>query len=142
MRKTGDRQVRPHRCQILGAEFHSRESTKPIFQSKELMTVHNIYRYRCITETMKIVKSHQPISMYSLFKKSQLRDDRFVTPHSSHNFAYKGANLWNTFLEQSNARGKIGSLGSIKSQLKYSIMKAQHQPNNINWQDLNFNTFL
>lgn len=142
LRKTGDRQVRPHRCQILGAEFHSRESTKPIFQSKELMTVHNIYRYRCITETMKIVKSHQPISMYSLFKKSELRDDRFVTPHSSHNFAYKGANLWNTFLEQSNARGKIGSLGSIKSRLKSSIMTAQHQSDNASWQDLNFNTFL
>ena len=47
-----------------------------------------------------------------------------------------------TFLEQSNARGKIGSLGSIKSRLKSSIMTAQHQSDNASWQDLNFNTFL
>ena len=71
-------------------------------------------------------------NMYFFFKKNDLRDDRFVTPQSFHNFAYKWANLWNTFLEQSSAHSKKDSLVSIKSQSKHSIMKVKHQHNTIN----------
>ena len=63
-REKHEKRVVPHRCQHLGGEFYAKESTKPLFKLNELMTVHNLYRFRCIMETMKIVKTHVPISMY------------------------------------------------------------------------------
>ena len=106
------------------------------------MTVHNLYRFRCIMETIKIVRNHVPISMYDLFKKSERKDDLLITPEPSINFAYNGAYLWNKFIEQSQLRGKFNSLSSIKCQLRNSILNAQHQHDDYHWHDMNFTTFL
>ena len=42
LKKRSDNKIRPHRCQQLGEEFYSRESTKPLFKAHNLMTVHNL----------------------------------------------------------------------------------------------------
>ncbi len=59
------------------------------------------------------------------------------------NFAWNGANLWNTFFEQSNMRGKLSSMsiGAIKLNLKQSIIQAQNDHDNITWYNTNFTTF-
>ena len=92
-------------------------------------------------ETIKIAKNHVPISMYDIFKKSERKEDFFITPEPSYNFAYNGAALFNKFIEQTNLRGKLSSLGSTKSQLRYSILKAQHLHDDLTWYDKNFTTF-
>ena len=92
-------------------------------------------------ETMKAIRNHVPISIYGLFHVSERKEDLFITPTPSHNFAYNGAYLWNKYLEKSNLRGKLDSMGSIKSQLKQSILKAQFEHNVINWYDSNFVEF-
>jgi hypothetical protein len=142
LKNRSDRKVRPHQCQLLGEEFYTRESTKPLFRNHELLTIHNLYRFRCIMETIKIVRNHVPISMYDLFKKSERKDDLLITPEPSINFAYNGAYLWNKFIEQSQLRGKLNSLSSIKCQLRNSIFNAQHQHDNYSWHETNFTTFL
>ena len=144
LKKKSDKKVRPHLCQMLGEEFYARESTKPLFKTHDLMTVHNLYRFRCIMETIKIVRNHVPISMYDLFKKSERKDDLLITPEPSINFAYNGAYLWNKFIGQSQLRGKFNSLtlSSIKCQLRNSILNAQHQHDDYHWHDMNFTTFL
>ena len=141
LKKKKEKKVVPHRCQHLGGEFYARESTKPLFKVNELMTVHNLYRFRCIMETIKIVKTHVPVSLYELFKKSDRKDDLFITPEPSKNFAYKGSHLWNEFIEQCHLRGKLSSLGSIKSQLRNSIMLSQNDHNDLTWYDSNFTCF-
>ena len=142
LKNRSDKKVRPHQCQLLGEEFYTRESTKPLFKNYELLTIHNLYRFRCIMETIKIVGNHVPISMYDLFKKSERKDDLLITPEPSINFAYNGAYLWNKFVEQSQLRSKLNSLSSIKCQLRNSILNAQHQHDNHNWHETNFTTFL
>ena len=141
LKKKQEKNVIPHRCQHLGGEFYAKESTKPLFKINELMTVHNLYRFRCIMETMKIVKTHVPISMYEIFKMSNRKEDLFITPDPSNNFAYKGSHLWNEFIEQSHLRGKLSTLGSIKSQLRNCIMLAQNEHSDITWYDSNFVSF-
>ena len=106
------------------------------------MTVHNLYRFRCMMETIKAVRNHVPISIHDLFQQSERKDDLFITPNPSHNFAYNGAKLWNTLFEQTNLRGKLGSLGSIKSQLKQCILEAQFEHDAITWYDTNFTEFV
>ena len=142
LKKVYDKKVWPHRCQQLGVEFYSRESTKPLFKAHNLMTVHNLYRFRCMMETIKAIRNHLPISIYGLFHLSDRKENLFITPDPSHNFVYNGAKLWNKFFEQSNdLRGKLGSLSSIKSQLKRSLLEAQFNHDAITWNDTNFTNF-
>ncbi len=141
VKKKHEKKVRPYRCQLLGKDFYSRESTKPLFKAHNIMTIHNLYRFRCMMEVIKIVRTHVPVSLHCLFQQSERKEDLFITPQPSHNFAYNGANLWNKFFEQSNLRGKLGSIGSIKSQLKSSILAAQCNHDNLTWYDKNFTNF-
>ena len=141
MKKKHEKKVRPHRCQILGEEFYSRESTKPLFKAHDLMTVHNLYRFRCMMEAIKIVRNHVPVSMYTIFQKSNRKEDLFITPQPSHNFAYNSAYLWNQFIAQTNLRGKLNSIGSIKLQLKKSILTAQCDHDILTWYNTNFTKF-
>jgi hypothetical protein len=144
LKKQSDKKVRPHQCQVLGEECYTRESNKPLFKYHELLITHNRCRFRCIMETIKVVRNRVPISMYDLFKKSEHKDDLLIIPEPSINFAYNGAYLWNKFIEQSQLRGKLKCLSSIKCQLRFSILNAQHQHDDYSWHDtnINFTTFL
>ncbi len=93
-------------------------------------------------EPSKAVRNYVPISIHDLFQESERKDNLFITPKPSHNFAYSGAKLWNKFFEQTNLRGKLSSLGSIKSQLKQCILKAQFEHDAITWYDTNFTEFV
>ena len=142
LKKKQDTKVVPLRCQYLGQEFYSRESTKPLFRANDLMTVHNLYRFRCIMETAKIARNHVPISMYGLFKRSDRKTDLFITPVPSINFTYKGPYLWNKFIGHTHLRGKLNSLSAIKSKLRISIFNAQNQHDDHTWNECNFTDFI
>ena len=146
-RKKTDKRTKPYRCQQLGSEFFARESTKPLFKKHSLLTVHNIYRTRCIMETLTIMRTHTPISIHDLFNKSKRKADYFITPQPSNSYIYNGPHLWNKFIEQSNLRSKLnsGTLNSIaclKSKLKQSILNAQESGDHIKWNNDNFTSFL
>ena len=49
---------RAHGYQVLGSEFFMKEHTKPIFESKSILCVQNLYFYHCFMETFKILKLH------------------------------------------------------------------------------------
>ena len=123
-----DELIRPHRCQILDEEFYAKESTKPIFEQNKLLTVHNLYRLRCITEFFKIMKYRLPIAIYSLFTRSELRDNRVNPPKPSHNFVYKSSSLWNDFRDAGNRLDFANtSCNSLKSRLNLSLLDAQNR---------------
>ena len=139
--KSNKNQPRPLRCQTLGPEFHAKQSTKPLFKLHELLTVHNLYKLRTITEIFKIIKYRLPIALYSLLTRSERRDNRLLTPKPSHNFLYKSSWLWNKF-KDTNSKPDFTSTScnSLKKCLKRSLQDAQNRYNE-QWHKDNFDEF-
>ena len=71
--------VRPRELQKLGAEFYDLEHSKPLFNKNNLLTVHHLYKYCCLLEMFKIIKLRIPIALYSLFTRSNRRENYFIT---------------------------------------------------------------
>ena len=131
--------VRPINSQRLGSEFYAKESTKPLFTKHELLAVENLYRYRCIMEFFKIIRTRVPISLYYLFNISNRKDNLIITPLPTNQFIYKSGWLWNQFC-------KVGSLNftsspsKVKNILKRSLLNAQGRYE-ADWSDKNFTEF-
>ena len=67
----GDRaRVRPRGSEKLGAEFYSREHTKPLFTEYNLLAVRNLYHYFCTVDVFKILKFRQPLTLYEMYQLS------------------------------------------------------------------------
>ena len=99
------------------AKNYCLEHTKPLFNEYNLMILPNLYVYHTLLELFKILKTHTPISLYSLFTQSQ-RDNnltihlpKFVLEISRNNFTFKSSSLWNalaTKIFKKNIPGKDG----------------------------------
>jgi len=140
-RKTSKSLIKPFCCQLLDEEFYAKESTKPLFKQNELLTVHNLYRLRIIMEFFKIMKYRLPISLFSLFKRSDRRDNRITPPRPTHHFVYKSSWLWNKFNETKNQLDfSTTSCSLLKSCLTKSLKDAQNRHEN-NWHEDNFQGF-
>ena len=126
--------------QTLGAEFFSREHTKPLFTMYGLLTVHNLYRYHCILETYKIIKLRTPISMYETFRISSRKDSRLITPVPCINYSYMSSNMWNKFQQSTGVEDFTVPIGSLKSSLKRCLLAVQKKYG-VDWCDLNFTEF-
>ena len=135
--------AREYGMQRLGKDFYINEPSKPLFNKYQLLTVHNLYRHRCIMELLKIVKNKEPCPLYQLFNRSKQNENRFITPVPSHNFIYKAPWLWNQFKQILDLAGYdfTAEEKSIKSILKQSLYNAQIQPNLDNWAIENFTEF-
>ena len=134
--------AQPFSEQNLGIEFYVKEPSKPLFKKHKLLTVHNIYRHRCITELFKIIKHKEPSSLYSSFIRSKQNENRLMIPDPSHNFTYRAPWLWNIF--RKNLRKTrydfTADENLIKSILKKSLFSAQNQ-NLDSWCNENFTEF-
>ena len=131
--------IRPITEQKLGSEFYEKESTKPLFTKHELLAVENLYRHRCIMEMFKTVKSHVPVSLFSLFKLSTRKDNLLITPNPTNQFIYKSAKLWNEFRTTSTITFS-SRLSAVKNVLRNSIFEAQSS-HGTEWNELNFTKF-
>ena len=140
-KRKDEKNIRPLQCQILGQEFYAKESTKPIFKQCQLLTVHNLYRLRTITELFKIMKYRLPIAIYSLITRSSRKDNRLIPPKPSQNFVYKSSWLWNKFLEtESGLDFSSTSCNSLKARLNQSLVNAQNR-HSTDWHNDNFTEF-
>ena len=63
--------VRPRGGEKLGAEFYSREHTKPLFTEYNLLAFRNLYHYFCTIDVFKILKFRQPITLYEMYRLSR-----------------------------------------------------------------------
>ena len=131
--------VRPLNSQRLGYDFYSKESTKPLFSKYELLAVENLYRYRCLMEFFKIMKTRTPISLYYLFNISSRKEDLLITPQPNHQFIYKSSYLWNEF-RKSESLKLTSSCSTVKNTLRRSLIKAQGKFGS-DWCDNNFTEF-
>ena len=87
--------------QHISPHDYSLEHTKPLFNKHELLSVRNLYSLKILTEFVKIMKSHSPISLYECTPTSSItRDYRLIIPKfnldiSKNNFVIKASTLWN-----------------------------------------------
>ena len=143
------------------AKNHCLEHTKPLFNKHSLLTLSNLYAYHTFLELFKILKTHVPISLYSLFTQSQ-RDNnlilclpKFRLEISRKNFVFKSSSLWNALIAnifEKSALGKDGIIirGSvinsdfcatipfIKNKLRIILLKQQALGDVTNWTIENF----
>ena len=68
---------------------------KPLFHSYNLLTIHNLYKYHCIIELFKVIKLRTPMSIYELMKRSERRENYFISLPPSSLFDYQASNCWN-----------------------------------------------
>ena len=133
--------TRPYGSQKLGCKFYIKEHTKPLFNRLKILTVQNLFKYRCITEIFKIMKFRTPYSLFELINLSS-RDssNAIILPTKMETFVWKASKAWNTIhryiLNQEN--GFATSVQSIKHRTKAIILECQalHDPKE--WKSDNF----
>ena len=80
------------------------EHTKPLFKKHSIMTIKNMYVYHTFLDLFKNLKTHIPISLYSIFNQSQrginfkLHLPRVTLDISKNNFVFKSCSLWNSLI--------------------------------------------
>ena len=95
------------------------EHTKPLFKKHSIMTIQNMYVYHTFLDLFKILKTHIPISLYSLFNQIQrginfkLHLPRLTLDISKNNFVFKSCSLWNSIIGDILERSIAGTNGII-----------------------------
>ena len=132
--------TRTFESRILGREFFQREPSKPLFCNNSLLTVHNLYKYHCIVEMFKVVKLRIPISIYELMKRSQRRDNYFISLHPSSLFDNQASNFWNKCRKPSSTIDFTTSINIVKTVLKKALLETQNRYDTHVWHEFNFDT--
>ena len=129
--------TRPCENQKLGSEFYEKEHTKPLFKKNSLLTVHNLYKYTCLLEFFKINKLECPKSLHSLYRRSQIRPERIITPSPSTSFIYKSSKMWSDCRKSSSEISFLTSTNSFKSRLKSQLLDMQSKHDANEWCEYN-----
>ena len=156
--------VRGRGGEKLGAEFYTREHTKPLFNSNEILTIHNLFKYHTLLGVIKILKFRTPISIYSCFNISTRKGTFLVTTETIGKYIYIASSLWNkctkfifnkpSLVEICHSHMKKPekilipgstpnsdlciSVSTFKHRLKKLLLETQKQGDTFEWQDPNF----
>ena len=126
--------------QTLGGAFFIREHTKPLFNNRKFLTVHNLYSYHIIIETFGILKSRKPISLFSTLNPSDRKETLLITPHPDLKYLHKASTAWNaacTILGP-NCTDFSTKYVLIKSTIKNHLLKMQTLGTAFDWITQNF----
>ena len=105
---------------------YSLEHTKPLFNKHKLLTLHNLYVLRTLVESIKIIKHHLPIPMFSFFTfcpeshHYRLLIPRFNLDISKHNFVVSASKLWNLCIEKILDKSMLSTVNTLTG-LKYDL---------------------
>ena len=89
------------------------EHTKPLFNKHLLLSLQNLYSLKMFVETYKIIKSHQPISIFSLLsinntsKKQLLVPPKISLDISKNNFVCRACLIWNKCVQKVFTQPKL-----------------------------------
>ena len=157
--------VRTYESHVAEKDF-TLEHTKPIFNSHNFLTLHHLYNQNLFMETLKILKWHRPISMFSLLqvndfsKKYLLILPKVTLDISKNNFLYKSSLIWNYLIQKvlvsppldkytgTVIPGSIinsdltSSIGFVKNSSKQFLLNVQKQGDPDEWSPCNFNLFI
>ena len=119
------------------ANILKKEPSKPIFNKKFIMTVHNLYVYHCSNETLKIMKYRTLISMFNVFKTSNRKTTQMVTSTPDIQYAYNASITWNWARQVIKSNTDISdfsfSSADAKAILKNHILLSQKIGNPCEW---------
>ena len=86
---------------------YSKEHTKPLFNSHNILTIHNLYVYHTLLELYKTLKFRSPYCIFEIFHTSGARQMDLtiqVLPVKLQcqkvSFVYQSSILWNKFYKQ------------------------------------------
>ena len=90
-----------------------------------------------------ILKSHTPISLYSMFNVSRRKAKLVIAPIQDNSFVFKASTLWNTFQTLPEGREikdfSVG-IGFLKNKIKSLIKRRQNLGDDQEWHpQTNFN---
>ena len=103
----------------MASRDYTLEHTKPIFNKHCLLTLHNLYVLRILTESIKIIKHHLPIPMFkSLVFCPQSHHFRLLIPKfdldiSRHNFVISASKLWNSCIDSLLDNAVLSTIKSL-----------------------------
>ena len=119
------------------------EHSKFLFNKHNMLTIQNLYNQRLFMETFKILKTHTPISLHSLFNLSQTSTrhtifaPKFSLEITRDNFINKSSRIWNEIANKIFDKPKLTELkrdqyiiipGSCSnSDLSMSVCAAKHR---------------
>ena len=133
--------ARPYKQQKLGAKYHEKEHTKPIFNRLNILTVQALYKYHCISEIFKIIRFRCPYSLYESISISKRDTSNVILlPNKSNTFLYLASLMWNQVHKRiiSSDKGICTPLNSIKLRMKRILLETQSIGIKNQWTDHNF----
>ena len=157
--------VRTYESHVAEKDF-TLEHTKPIFNKHNFLTLHHLYHQSLFMETLKILKWHRPISMFSLLQVNDFSKRHLLIPPkvtldiSKNNFLYKSSLIWNYLIQKvlvsppldkytgTVIPGSImnsdlsASIGFVKNSSKQFLLNVQKQGDSDEWSPHNFNLFI
>ncbi len=132
------------------------EHTKPLFNEKNILSLHNLYLYHTFMETFKITKFNAPMSIRNLLEFCPRKEKLLLmvplvrTDASQQNFFFKSTKVWNELSElvfekcEANDTGIIipgsaknsdlsASTGHVKTKLKEILLQKQRSGDPKSW---------
>ena len=134
--------ARPLEQQILNKDFYSREISKPLFNSNNILTVFNSYIYHTTIETFKILKYRCPISIYDGYTLSNRKETLLTPPFNAHesSFINRTTRLWNIIRQKLRIFDFSEVKPSqLKSRLRSVIGSLQKEGDAQAWRDTEIN---
>ena len=132
--------VREYGKQVLGSEFYSKESTKPIFQNQTVLALSNIYNYQTCLEVLKILKFRRPHSLYETYQLSPRNASNLLILPMAKNFTHSSSKMWNIAVKSLAKEIDLVDikLGAFKSRLKNKLLEIQGKHDDKEWYPSNF----
>ena len=141
--------VRPKRTKqeekLYKIEFYEKEHTKPLFTSKKILTVQNLYAYHCTLEIFKVLKFRIPVGLLESFNISKRKPSLLLTPDPSIYFLYKSARLWNNYKKVllDESLDFSTPIGAAKARIKRHLLEIQKKDDPNIWNPTNYaHTFI
>ena len=121
--------MRPLNEQRLGHDYFCREHTKPLFNEKKLLTVHNLYKYLAVNEICKILTTKKPSVIYDSFHLSDRSNKKLIIlkSNSQKQSNDRTANThWNAFIKKINIPNPHNIVAPmLKHKLKQFLLQMQ-----------------
>ena len=125
----------------LAPTFMPKNTQKPLFNSQQIMTVHNSYNFCCLTELFKIIKFRYPIALHQLLNFShRSTSSAILLQQQSTHFLYQSSLKWNIVWKHlfKSETGYEIPLSSVKRKLKITLLNIQSLHGSDEWVPQNF----
>ena len=87
----------------------------------------SLYKYHCIVELFKVIKLRTPMSIYELMKRSERRENYFISLPPSSLFDYQASNFWNKCRKSNSEIDFTTSIKIVKTKLKICLLETQNR---------------